>query len=175
MTDKADGKPSAPPGPSPWTLMLMVLLTLYICKRPADPKLGLDGCGKNLHTIGVALEKFRLSADDRLYPQKLEEVYKDGAISVCPVGGKGTYYAGYQPSADRRSYLLVCKGEHHKTAGVPSDYPRIGYGPHETGTSGEKSTSAPSPSPAGSPTPQATPESQGPPTPPIPASATPNP
>ena len=88
---------------------------------------------------------------------------KGQQMPICPVGKKGTYVAGYQPSADRRSYLLVCKGDHHKPAGVPSDYPRIGFGPHETPVSGEKSgeesavQGSPSPVPAASPSPATSP------------------
>ena len=182
MSDKPAGdKAAQQPGGNPWTLMFLVMLSFWLCtKRPVDPQIGLRDCGKNLHTLGVALEKARLGSDDGLYPAKLEEAMKGQQLPVCPVGKKGTYDAGYQPSADRRSYKLVCKGEHHKPAGVPSDYPRIGFGPHGTPVSGEESAAqgSPSPVPSASPSPKASPQEshahQASPSP-IPARPTPAP
>jgi hypothetical protein len=160
--------------------MLMVLLTLYICKRPPDPNLGLQQCGANLHKIGVALEKFRLSSEDGRYPAKLDEAFKGTSVPACPVGGDEAYLQGYQPGADRLAYLQVCKGSHHKTAGVPLDYPRIAFGPAEAAASGEKSTeqgTVPSALPTATAIPQATPVA-GQETPKagvsVPATATPN-
>lgn len=185
MSDKpaaTGGKNEQPPAGNPWTLMFLILLSFWLCtKRPVDPKMALQECGKNLHTLGVALEKARLSSEDGLYPAKLEDVMDGQPLPVCPVGKKGTYVAGYQPSADRRSYVLVCKGDHHKAADVPSDYPRIGFGPHETPAPGEESAvqGSPTPVPAASASPEATPEIKGTPTPgpasPTPASPTPHP
>lgn len=181
MSDKAAaGKPDAPPGPSPWTLMLLVMLTFWMCNRPTDPSTGLQQCGKTLHGIGVALERFRLSSDDGLYPKDLAEAYRGSQAPSCPIAKEATYLKGYQPGSDRRAYLLVCKGDHHQQAGVPSDYPRIAFGPHETSSPSEESQSpgSPSPTPAQSPSPQASPAVL--PTPvvsgsPGGASATPNP
>lgn len=185
MSDKpaaTGGKTDQQPGGNPWTLMFLILLSFWLCtKRPVDPKLGLQDCGKNLHALGVALEKARLGSDDGLYPLKLEDALKGKELPVCPVGKKGTYVAGYQPSADRRSYVLVCKGDHHKEANVPSDYPRIGFGPHETPASGEESAVQGSPSPIPAASPEATPEVQSTASPspraasPTPASPTPHP
>lgn len=182
MSEKADAKPGPPPGPSPWTLMFLILLTFWMCNRPPDPKLGLQQCGKSLHAIGVALERFRLSSEDQTYPKDLQEAYKGSAPPACPIGGKSTYSAGYQPGSDRRSYLLVCKGDHHQKAGVPSDYPRIAFGPHEAKPAGEESpgqSSSPSPSASATPSPKATGSAQPAPTPAATgkagATATPNP
>ena len=119
-----------------------------MCNRPSDPKASLQQCGTHLHSVGVELEKFRLSSDDKLYPATLEEVYVNKTIPVCPVGGKNSYKEGYKADSARTSYLLVCKGEYHKEAGVPSDFPRIAFGPAEHGATGSH--------PASSPTPQAT-------------------
>ncbi len=182
MSDKAAaGKGDQPQGGSPWTLLLMVLLTLYICKRP-NPEAQVQACGKHLHQIGVALEKFRYGSDDGLYPKTLAEAFKNGTVPHCNAGGDDSYVNGYQPSADRRSYLLVCKGEGHKDGGLPSDYPRIAFGPHETPPSGEESAvqSVASPTPAASPSPQSTPvvkttPAKASPTPRVVTSPTPNP
>lgn len=174
----SDGKAQAPPGPSPWTLMLMVLLTLWVCNRPEDPKQGLAVCGKNLHQIGVSLERFRLTAEDGAYPKTLEEAFKSGAVPACPVGGQSTYPSGYRRASDGRSYLLVCQGDHHQAAGVPSDYPRIAFEARETSPAGEESVqqSQPPASPglepkAVSPSPQASPQASQSPRP----SASPSP
>lgn len=159
MSDKpAAAKGDKPQGGSPWTLLLMVLLTLYICKRP-NPEAHLESCGRHLHQIGVALEKYRYGSDDGLYPKTLAEAFTANPAPVCPAGGKTSYIDGYQPSADRRSYLLVCKGEGHKESNLPPDYPRIAFGPHENQPSGEEAPvqSVASPTPAASPSPQATP------------------
>jgi hypothetical protein len=151
----ASGKPAPPPGPSPWTLMLLVLLTLWMCNRPADPSLGLQQCGQTMHGIGVALEKFRLGSNDQRYPKDLGEAYPGAKPPVCPIAKDSTYQAGYQPNPERTAYLLVCKGDHHQKAGVPSDYPRIAFGPHEAETPSEESQS---PSITNSPAPAQTPE-----------------
>ncbi len=151
-------KPAAqdPPKPSIWPLVAMMMLTLWMCNRPNDPKLSLKQCGDHLHTIGVDLEKFRLSSDDKLYPATLEEVYATKTIPVCPVGGKSTYKEGYKADAKRHSYVLVCKGDHHKDAGVPSDYPRIAFGPAEHTPHQEEAQPATSPTPQATASPQST-------------------
>jgi hypothetical protein len=145
VSDK-DAKPSdQQAAPPTWPYLIMLLALLYTCnRRGGDPRAQLDACGKNLHTIGATLEKYRLGTDDGLYPKTLEEAFKGKTLPVCPAGHKGTYVAGYSPSPDRRSYLLVCKGDHHKAAGVPSDYPRISFAAPEPPPDG-KSRSTPSP------------------------------
>ncbi len=151
MSDKPAPNPQKP---SIWPLVAMMMLTLWMCNRPADPKLNLEQCGKHLHTVGVDLEKFRLTSDDKLYPATLEEVYVNKTIPVCPVGGKNSYKEGYKADSSRASYLLVCKGEYHKDAGVPSDFPRIAFGPAEHGSSHTESHPASSPTPQATATPQ---------------------
>ncbi len=150
------------PKPSIWPLVAMMMLTLWMCNRPADPKHHLDQCGAHLHKIGVDLEKYRLTSDDGLYPAKLEEAYGQNPLPACPSGGKNTYKEGYKPNADRHSYQLVCKGGHHTDAGVPSDYPRIAFGPAEQTSHRKESEPSPqvSPSPHLSASPQATPNQE---------------
>ena len=127
-------------------LLPLILVTLYLCtNRPdKDPKYQLDQCGKNLHTIGVALEKDRLLSEDKLYATKLEEVYGKTPVPECPLGGSQSYVEGYQVGSDRSSYLLVCKGDHHVPASVPPDYPRIAFSVEEAG--GSARTTEPEPS-----------------------------
>lgn len=181
MSDKANAP--KPQGFSPWTFLLMILLTLWVCQRP-DPRGQVEQCGKHLHQIGVALEKFRLGSDDGLYPRTLEEAYKKGTFPACPAAGAESYRLGYKPSADLRSYSLACQGDSHQVAGLPSDYPRIAFGPHENETTSEEdpspasspSTASPSPLPAESPNPKVVSEKpKSSPTPVIAQPATPTP
>lgn len=187
MSDNA--KPELPP-PSLWRTVLnllpLIILTWYLCQNRPDknPDYQLDLCGKNMHEMGVALEKDRLLSGDLLYNADFSKVFPEGKIPACPVGGDDAYKEGYQVSADRTSYLLVCKGDHHKEAGVPSDYPRIGFSVQEASSNGssdskeedkiepeESPTPAESPQPEQSPEAQASPELQVSPTP----GTTPNP
>ena len=117
MSDNA--KPELPP-PSLWRTVLnllpLIILTWYLCQNRPDknPDYQLDLCGKNMHEMGVALEKDRLLSGDLLYNADFSKVFPEGKIPACPVGGDDAYKEGYQVSADRTSYLLVCKGDHHK-------------------------------------------------------------
>lgn len=154
MSDKAAAQD--PPKPSIWPLVAMMMLTLWMCNRPADPTTTLKQCGNNLHKIGVELEKARLLSEDGRYPSTLEAAFGKNTVPVCPDGGKNTYTKGYQPSADGTSYLLVCKGDFHSKAGVPSDYPRIAFGTAERASQSPDVT-PPSLSPQATASPQATP------------------
>lgn len=154
MSDKAAAQ--EPPKPSIWPLVAMMMLTLWMCNRPADPSATLKQCGNHLHKIGVELEKARLLSEDGRYPSKLEAAFGKNPIPVCPDGGKNTYAQGYQPSADGSSYLLVCKGDFHSKAGVPSDYPRIAFGPAEGVSQSPDVTPTASSSPQATANPQAT-------------------
>lgn len=141
-----------PPKGSVWPLIAMILLTLWMCGRH-NPEADLKQCGEHLHQIGVALEHYRLASDDKLYPKTLEGAFKGKSIPDCKANGSGSYASGYQPSSDRRSYLLVCKGDKHQAAGVPSDYPRIAFGPDEASLP----HALPSPQPQATPSVEATP------------------
>lgn len=166
-----------------WNLLPLILVALYLChyspsKRPAFK---LEQCGKHLHEIGVMIEKDRLSSDDKLYGKDLKEIFGQHPIPACPVGGKEAYIEGYQVSPDRRSYLLVCKGDHHKDAGVPSDYPRIAFSIQEadkaenkTSTPDSTATPAASASPVVTGTPGASATPAAATTPVVKASATPH-
>lgn len=158
------------PKPSIWPLIAMMMLTLWMCNRPADPKRNLTQCGTHLHKIGVDLEKFRFTSEDRLYPAKLEDAYGQNPLPACPEGGKGSYTDGYQPSADRTSYVLVCKGDHHVKADVPPDYPRIAFGPAEGAKPSPTSEAVASPTPGAAVSPQANVSPKLSPTPQISAS-----
>lgn len=135
---------------NPWTFLLMILLTLWVCQRP-DPRAQMEQCGRQLHLIGVALEKFRLGSEDKLYPRSLEEAYTKGAVPACPAAGGESYRLGYKPSSDLGSYVLTCQGDAHADAGLPPDYPRIAFGPHESRQTGEEESPSQNASPAASP------------------------
>lgn len=148
-----------------WNLLPLIVLSLYLChySPSKQPVTQLQQCGKHLHDIGVVIEKDRLLSEDKLYNADLKAVYGSKPIPACPVGGKNTYIEGYTVSPDRKSYLLVCKGDHHKDAGVPSDYPRIAFAVPENASTEEKP--APEQTPAetatpvtGTPTPAVSPE-----------------
>lgn len=130
------------PPPSPMrtiiNLLPLLILTWYLCQNRPDqnPRYQLDQCGAHLHTLGVALEKDRLLSPDKLYNKELTSVLPEDKMPECPVGGKESYLEGYKVNGDRTAYTLVCKGEHHKAASVPSDYPRIAFSVQEA--SGEK-------------------------------------
>lgn len=162
MSEKKEELPPPSLGRSILNLLPLILVTLYLCTNSPNkrPDFKLKACGKNLHTIGVELEKSRLLSDDKLYPKSLEEVYgKNKPLPKCPEGGQESYLEGYQVSPDRTSYLLVCKGDHHKDAEVPPDYPRIGFSVQEASGSGHddaKIEAAPA-EPEATSSPQATP------------------
>ncbi len=148
-----------------WNLLPLIVLSLYLCHySPAkEPSAQLEQCGKNLHAVGVAIEKDRLLSEDKLYNTDLKAIYASSPMPACPVGGKDSYPSGYAVSPDRSSYLLVCKGDHHKDAGVPSDYPRIAFAVPEKAPGGETPAPEDTPSEAttpvtASPTPQVTPD-----------------
>ena len=132
MSDKKELPPPSL-GRTLINLLPLIILTWYLCQnRPdKDPNYQLDLCGQNLHKIGVELEKDRLGSEEKLYPQELTTVFPDGGVPACPEGGQESYIQGYQPNGDRTGYLQVCKGNHHSAAGVPSDYPRIGFSVQE--------------------------------------------
>lgn len=139
MSGKAQGaRPTASPILSALNFTLMIFLTWYICQPNRNPEVQLTACGEKLHEIGVALEKSRLMSEDGLYPLDLEEAFGKGELPACPAGGKESYIEGYTLDSDRTGYLLVCKGSHHSEAGVPADYPRIGFSVEEA-SSGNKS------------------------------------
>lgn len=138
------GDTQEPPKGSLWPLVAMILLTFWLCRRqPAtDPQVVLRQCADNLHQIGVTLERYRLTSDDGLYPSTLEEAYKGKTLPICKANGDESYKSGYQPSTDRHSYLLVCKGDKHADAGVPSNYPRIAFSVPESPPHDESSASS---------------------------------
>lgn len=115
-------------------MLPLLILTWYLCNYgpSKNPKYLLKTCGQNLHTIGVAIEKDRLISEDKLYNQKLEDIFSKTSLPECPVGGKEAYLNGYTVASDRGSYLLVCKGDHHKAAEVPPDFPRIAFSVQES-------------------------------------------
>jgi hypothetical protein len=170
----ADKKELPPPtlGRTLLNLLPLIILTWYLCQnRPdKDPNYELDLCGQSLRTIGVALEKDRLMSETNVYTQEVASIFADGAMPACPVGGQESYTKGYQPNGDRSAYLLVCKGNHHSAAGVPSDYPRIAFGVKEASLDGtsdsqkeNKAEPKESPSPGQveqSPSPQESPQAQ---------------
>lgn len=154
-TAEAAARPAPTMGRTIWNLLPLILLSLYLChyspsKRPSAE---LHQCGKFLREIGVAIEKDRLLSEDRLYKKDLATVYGEKPIPSCPIGGKDAYLQGYSAAEDARSYLLVCKGAHHKEAGVPSDYPRIAFAIPESPSSKEEPVqeSTPTPSESASP------------------------
>lgn len=138
MSEKAKEVPPQSPMRALINLLPLLILTWYLCQnRPEkNPEYQLDVCGRSLHQIGVALEKDRLLSEEKLYTKEFDKLFADGKLAVCPVGGKESYIAGYQPAADHRSYLLVCKGAHHADASVPSDYPRIAFSVEEASSDG---------------------------------------
>jgi hypothetical protein len=168
----ADKKELPPPslGRTLINLLPLIILTWYLCqnKPDKDPNYQLELCGKNLHTIGVALEKDRLLSEKKVYAEDLASLFTNGkTMPECPNGGPETYTEGYQPNSDRTAYVLVCKGNHHSSAGVPSDYPRIAFSVQEASSDGnsdskeeDKKQPQESPSPAQveqSPSPQKSP------------------
>ena len=130
MSDSAKEVPAPSLGRTIFNLLPLIILTWYLCNNRPEKQPGyqFEQCGKNLHTIGVALEKDRLLSDDKLYNVSLEEAWgKATPLPACPNGGQESYIEGYQPADDRSSYLLTCSGAHHEDSSVPSGYPRIGF------------------------------------------------
>lgn len=110
-------------------LLPLIIVTWYLCQSRPDQKPGyqLEQCGKNLHTIGVAIEKDRLLSEEKVYNSDLKSIFGKTAVPSCPVGGEESYFEGYKVAPDGKSYVLVCKGKNHTEASVPSDYPRIAF------------------------------------------------
>jgi hypothetical protein len=145
-------------------LLPLIIVTLYLCQnRPdKDPKYVLDQCAQQLHKIGVSIEKDRLLSEAKLYNTGLKEIFGKHPIPACPEGGEDSYINGYTVAGDKRSYLLVCKGDHHVSASVPSDFPRIAFSVEEAeGNGAAKDDQDTGTKPASSPTPGATVESEG--------------
>jgi hypothetical protein len=82
-------------------------------------------CKSNLKNLATAVEMW--STDNRgRYPKKVESVVPNyiKEIPRCPRVYEDTYSASYKATADPAFFEFSCKGEHHKAAGVPADYPR---------------------------------------------------
>ncbi len=75
-------------------------------------------CRHVLKDLAVRMDAF-YEKSERL-PKELGEL---GAIPRCPAAGEDTYTAGYTILPDG-NWLIVCKGENHKWARKPADYPR---------------------------------------------------
>lgn len=144
---------------------LLLLTTLLCYYRPGqDPRFMAKSCGTNLHKISVKLERTRLGSEDKLYPTSLKEAYDKAEIPECPAAGADTYSVGYTASSDRRSYLLVCKGDHHVKAEIPTDFPRVAFSVDEAKGKVAEPTPKESPVPvetSSTPGPSATPEPSG--------------
>ena len=91
-------------------------------------------CEKQMKRYKTALEMY--STDHQgLYPNSLQELsdsylmrtpsdYLLGRIPTCPAARKDTYSFSYKPSADHKKFVLFCKGNWHKEAGLARDFPR---------------------------------------------------
>ena len=146
MSDESKQAPPPSAARAFINMLPLLILTWYLCAHGPDknPKYRLDACGRNLHKIAVAIEKDRLTSEDKLYNPKLEAVFGKTEIPECPDGGKESYLNGYTVSSNRTSYLLVCKGDHHTKAEVPPDFPRIAFSVEEAqGQAPDKSVEEP--------------------------------
>ncbi len=79
-------------------------------------------CKSNLKDIGTALDMHYV--DFRSYPQSLSVLVSTGylgAIPKCPSAGADTYSASY--THNQNHYKIYCKGNAHKTLGVPPNMP----------------------------------------------------
>ena len=144
MSEAKEELPAPSLGRAMLNLLPLILVTWYLCNNSPSsrPSYKLETCGSNLHTMGVEIEKSRLMSEDKLYSKTLEDVYGKKALPECPEGGSEAYVEGFKVSEDRSSYTLVCKGDHHKDAEVPSDYPRIAFSVQEAEAAGGDSGEA---------------------------------
>lgn len=79
-------------------------------------------CKSNLKDIGTALEMYFV--DYGSYPQSLSVLVSAsylGTIPKCPSAGADTYSASY--THNQNHYKIYCKGNAHKTLGVPPNMP----------------------------------------------------
>jgi hypothetical protein len=84
----------------------------------------LAACNIFIHTTGVALERYK--DKNGCYPKDLSNLCPAfiKTIPTCPVASKDTYSAGYEVSGDCLYFTLYCRGNYHKNAGVPENFPR---------------------------------------------------
>ena len=85
-----------------------------------------SGCKVNQRLLASALDQYA-KAHAGQYPEALAELKPDYVkrFPECPQAGQDTYSDGYQPTPDRRHFKLVCRGEHHRDAGLATDEPSI--------------------------------------------------
>lgn len=93
----------------------------------------LELCRKNLEQIVLAVKLFSKQRGRR--PTSLSELTEGDSphlksVPVCPASGSDTYSAGYRLTPESENtreteFTLCCKGENHKAAGVPADFPKF--------------------------------------------------
>lgn len=79
----------------------------------------LADCSNNLKQVAAQLELFK--ADHESYPGALTELLPQylQKLPVCPAGGKYVY----RRHDDGEGYTLLCQGDAHRAAGLPSNRP----------------------------------------------------
>ena len=135
-----------------FTLIFSIIFILFSMRQNSVPLKSLVGCEDSLKKIGVQLEYWARENDGH-YPEALTELTPP--LPECPGAPSPTSKAfidGYETTADRTGYRLVCKGHRHQEAKIPPDYPRIHSPNLENGFSAETK-------PQGQETPQAEPQS----------------
>jgi serine/threonine protein kinase len=99
-------------------------------------------CTSNLFEISMALEAYARDHNGD-YPPKLENLVPKylKSIPTCPSAGRDTYSRSYlvreaednssgkkTRGKSKSSYLIYCRGDYHKEAGVDQDRPRLEKG-----------------------------------------------
>ncbi|MCA9780856.1 MAG: hypothetical protein KC800_29250 [Candidatus Eremiobacteraeota bacterium] len=84
----------------------------------------LGGCKDNLTALGHSLDAYK--KDNGKYPDKLKDLVPKyiGAVPECPAAVKDTYTLSYSQNS-AGGYVIYCKGDTHRLAGLKEDMPRF--------------------------------------------------
>lgn len=85
----------------------------------------LTACKSNQKNISTALEMYSTDYGGR-YPENTRLLVGEylKMLPTCPSAGRDTYSETYQVNSQPDNYSFCCRGNHHRSAGIPADYPR---------------------------------------------------
>ncbi len=86
----------------------------------------LTACKSNQKNLATALEMYSTDYSG-YYPKDLKPLISGQylrQIPTCPAAQADTYSQSYEVATQPDMFSFCCKGEHHRGAGIPADYPR---------------------------------------------------
>jgi hypothetical protein len=79
-------------------------------------------CKENLKALSLSLEKYSIDHHGS-YPGSLTELVPAYIDEIPPCPGGGSYF--YQREAKLKTWVLKCKGQGHRDAGLRADFPAL--------------------------------------------------